>query len=377
MRIEAAPDARNAWMSEQSDDAQKTEEPTQKKLDDARRRGQVAVSREINTWLMLLSGTLAVAMMAPWIMTQLRLAFLPFVESPHRISLDLGSAVQRMEATLIDVIAVLFLPLLLFFIAALLGPVLQNGFVFSPKAIEPKLEKFDPIKGAKRVFSMRQVAELPKGVIKLAIVAAVGLAVSMPSFVGMDVVPTLSLPDFLSVLHELIVKLLIAVVAVLIVIAIADLVFQRQQHHKKMRMTRQELKDEFKQSEGDPVARQRLRQIRQERAKARMIQAVPEADVVVTNPTHFAVALKYQPEAMGAPRVVAKGADLIAQNIREAAEEHDIPIIENPPLARALYASVELDAEVPSEHYQAVAEVISYVWNVEGRKMPKENGVAG
>lgn len=377
MSAEAALHARNVGMSEQSDDAQKTEEPTQKKLDDARRRGQLAVSREVNTWLMLMSGTLAVAMMSPWIMTKLRLAFMPFVEAPHRISLDLGSAVQRMEATMIDVIAVLFVPLLLFFIAALAGPILQNGFVFSPKAMEPKLEKFDPVKGAKRIFSLRQAAELPKGIFKLGIVSAVALAVSMPSFVGLDAVPMLSLSDFLAVLYSIIVKVLIAVVAVLVVIAIADLLFQRQQHHKKMRMTRQELKDEFKQSEGDPIARQRLRQIRQDRAKTRMIQAVPEADVVVTNPTHYAVALKYQAEEMGAPKLVAKGVDHLAQKIREAAEEHGISIVENPPLARALYASVDLDAEVPSEHYQAVAEVISYVWNIEGRRMPKENGVAG
>ena len=142
-------------------------------------------------------------------------------------------------------------------------------------------------------------------------------------------------------------------------------------------MTKQEVKDEFKQSEGDPTARQRLRQIRQDRARARMMQAVPEADVVVTNPTHFAVALKYKPDEMTAPMLVAKGADLIAQKIREVAEENDIAIVENPPLARALFSSVDLDEEVPQEHYQAVAEIISYVWNLEGRSMPKETASAG
>jgi len=364
-------------MSEQSDDAQKTEEPTQKKLAEARSRGQVAVSREINTWLMLLAGTLVVAMMVPWIMNHMRIALLPYIEAPHLLSLDMGSVVQKMEATLLDVFAVLFLPFLLFFLAALAGPILQNGLVFSPKAMEAKLEKFSPIAGAKRLVSLRQFSEFPKGMVKLAIVSVVALLTTLPAFNRLDVMPTLDLIDFLSVLHVLIVKVLIAVVAVLVVIAIIDLVFQRQQHHKKMRMTRQELKDEFKQSEGDPTARQRLRQVRQERARARMIQAVPEADVVVTNPTHFAVALKYQPEAMGAPKVVAKGADVIAQKIREVAEEHGIAIVENPPLARALYASVDLDDEVPPEHYQAVAEVISYVWNVEGRRMSKENGLAG
>lgn len=364
-------------MSEQSDDAQKTEEPTQKKLSEARSRGQVAVSREVNTWLMLLSGTLITAMMAPWIMEHLRIALLPFVETPHLIRLDIGLFVQRMEATLLDVFAVLMVPLLLFFIAALAGPILQNGLVFSPKALEIKTDKFSPIAGAKRLASLRQLSEFPKGIVKLGVVASVALLTALPAFVQLDVIPTMALPDFLSILHELIVALLIAVVAVFVVIAVIDLVFQRQQHHKQMRMTRQELKDEFKQSEGDPTARQRLRQVRQDRARARMIQAVPDADVVVTNPTHFAIALKYQPEAMGAPRVIAKGADVIAQKIREVAEEHGIAIVENPPLARALYASVDLDDEVPPEHYQAVAEVISYVWNIEGRGMPRENGLAG
>jgi flagellar biosynthetic protein FlhB len=357
-------------MSEQADDAQKTEEPTQKKLGDARSRGQVAVSREVNTWLMLVSGTLVVAMMSPWAMGRLRDAMLPFVEAPHRIALNIGSLTQRMEATLLDVFVILLIPLLLFFLAALLGPILQNGLVFSPKALEPKMEKFDPIKGAKRLVSLRQMSEFPKGIVKLAIVAAVILLTTMPAFVGLDTVPMLSLPDFLDVLYALIVKALVAVLAVLLVIAVLDFAFQRQQHHKQMRMTRQEVKDEFKQSEGDPAVKQRLRQIRQDRARARMMQAVPEADVVVTNPTHFAVALKYQPEAMGAPKLVAKGADLVAQRIREVAEEHGIAIVENPPLARALYASVDLDDEVPPEHYQAVAEVISYVWNIQGRSMP-------
>jgi len=364
-------------MSEQADDAQKTEEPTQKKLGEARSRGQISVSREINTWLMLLSGTIVVAMMAPWLMGRVRKALLPFVETPHLISLDIGSLGQRMEATLLDLLSILFLPLLLFFLAALAGPILQNGFVFSPKALEPKLEKFNPIKGAQRLLSMRQAAEFPKGILKLAIVGTVAVMTTAPAFLGLDKTPMMALPDFLATLQTLVVKLLVAVLAVLVVIAIVDFIFQRQQHHKQMRMTRQEVKDEFRQSEGDPTVRQRLRQIRQERARARMMQAVPDSDVVVTNPTHYAVALKYQPETMGAPKVVAKGADLIALKIREIAEEHDIAIVENPPLARALFASVDLDDEVPPEHYQAVAQVISYVWNIEGRKMPGGQGRAG
>ena len=159
-------------MSEQTDDAQKTEEPTQKRLDEARRRGQVAVSREVNTWLLLLAGALVIAMITPWIMMRLRGALLPYVEAPHLFRLDLGAAMQRLEATLFDVFVAVFLPLLLLFIAALLGPILQNGLIFSPKAMEMKLEKFSPVQGAKRIFSMRQLIEFPKGIVKLAVVGA-------------------------------------------------------------------------------------------------------------------------------------------------------------------------------------------------------------
>ncbi len=364
-------------MSEDTDDAQKTEDPTQKKLDDGRRRGQVAVSRELNTWLMLTIGAIVLGMMAPTFMNDIRLALVPYLSTPDLILIDPANAGQQLFDTFKAVFGAIFFPLLFFFLIAMLGPILQNGFVYSPKALEPKFEKFDPIRGAKRLVSIKQTMEFVKGVIKLAIVGTVGILAVMPALDAIDIVPTLAIPDFLSVLHELVMKMLVAILAVLLVIAVADVVFQRQQHHKQMRMTKQEVKDEFKQSEGDPTARQRLRQIRQDRARARMMQAVPDADVVVTNPTHYAVALKYKPDEMTAPMLVAKGADLIALKIREVAEENDIAIVENPPLARALFSSVDLDEEVPQEHYQAVAEIISYVWNLEGRTMPKETPSAG
>ena len=208
--------------------------------------------------------------------------------------------------------------------------------------------------------------EFLKGILKLRCVM-----VGVPGFAlipGLDSFTSYSTQDFLAILHNTLLKMLVAVLAVLAAIAIADLIFQRYRHKKQLRMTKQEVKEEHKQAEGDPTAKQRLRQIRQERARQRMMAAVPDADVVITNPTHFAVALKYDSEEMDAPRVVAKGQDLIAQRIREIAEDNDIIIVENPPLARALFASVELDDEVPPEHYQAVAEVISYVWGLRSGK---------
>ncbi|MCG8547797.1 MAG: flagellar biosynthesis protein FlhB [Alphaproteobacteria bacterium] len=364
-------------MADDTDDAQKTEDPTPKKLADGRKRGQVGTSREINTWLMLLIGTVVLGAMTPAFMTDIRVLLTPFVAAPHSFVVDPAATGQYLFATFADVLLALGIPLLLFFLIAIAAPILQHGPIFSPKALEPKAEKFNPVKGFKRIFSARQMMEFVKGILKLSIVTAVGILTVLPALPALDIVPSFSVPDFLAGLYDLVMNMMIAVVAVLAVIAILDMLFQRQQHHKQMRMTKQEVKEEFKQSEGDPMIRQRLRQIRQDRARTRMMQAVPEADVVITNPTHYAVALKYRSEDMEAPRLVAKGADLIAQKIRELAEEHDVAIVENPPLARALFASVDLDAEVPPEHYQAVAEVISYVWSLEGRTMPKESRVAG
>jgi len=166
------------------------------------------------------------------------------------------------------------------------------------------------------------------------------------------------------------VKLMIAVLAVMSAIAGLDWLYQRFDFTKQQRMTRQEIKDEFKQTEGDPMVKARLRQIRMERARQRMMAAVPEADVVITNPTHYAVAMKYEVDSMGAPKVVAKGVDHLALRIRELAKEHDVPVMENPPLARALCAAVEIDQEVPPEHYKAVAEIIAYVFRLQGRRLP-------
>ena len=185
-----------------------------------------------------------------------------------------------------------------------------------------------------------------------------------------DTLLTYDLGSILELVYELIMRLVIYVLMILAVIAFMDLVFQRMQHQKQLRMTKQEVKDEFKQAEGDPHIKGRLRQIRMDRARQRMMQAVPEADVVVTNPTHFAIALSYKPEDMEAPIVVAKGQDEIARKIREVAEENDITIVENKPLAQALFKTVEIGQDVPTEHYKAVAEIISYVWRIKGRVMP-------
>lgn len=357
-------------MAEQADQSQKTEEPTPKKLSEARERGNVAVSREINTWLILLAGGILTAMAFPASMRELKLALVPFVEMPHLFIMYPRDIFSIFSQTLSNVGSALFWPLAMLFFVSVAAPLIQNGPVLSPKAIAFKRDKISPLKGIKRLVSVNQLNEFVKGILKITIVAIIGTLPVLPMLPGLDSLTNYSIPDFLDILNDTLIKMLIAVLAVLAVIAIVDLIYQRFRHKKELRMTKQEVKEEHKQAEGDPTARQRLRQIRQDRARQRMMSSVPDADVVITNPTHYAIALKYDLDEMEAPRVTAKGQDLIALKIREIAEENDIAIVENPPLARALFASVDLEEEVPPEHYQAVAEVISYVWSLKGGGRP-------
>ncbi|MDY0241448.1 MAG: flagellar type III secretion system protein FlhB, partial [Rhodospirillaceae bacterium] len=207
-----------------------------------------------------------------------------------------------------------------------------------------------------------------KNLAKLGIVGTLAYLLLVPKAKTLDLLVTMELRPTLDYLHSILLTLLLFVVALVATIGLIDWIFQRYQYLKKMRMTKQEIKDEYKQNEGDPMIRSRLRAIRMARTRQRMMAAVPEADVVVTNPTHYACALKYDPEKMNAPVLVAKGQDLIAARIRDVARDHDVPIVENPPLARALHASVEIDDEIHPDHYKAVAEVISYVMRLKEKK---------
>lgn len=357
-------------MAEEQDDSQKTEEPTQKRLDDAREKGQVASSREINHWFMILGATLLVTVFAPQMAIDLGRLMLPFIEQPEAIPTDLDHLRRVLLWTGGGLILALVLPLVVMIAAALASGVVQHGFVFSVEQITPKLEKISPLAGVKRLFSMKSIAEFVKGLLKLAIVGAVAAMLLWPIGQELEALVTLEMAQLLMEVKSLSGRLLVGVLSVMTLIAGLDFLYQKFEHLKKLRMSRQELKDEFKQTEGDPIVKSRLRQIRMERARRRMMAAVPESDVVITNPTHFAVALKYEFGGVGAPRVVAKGADQVAFRIREIARENDVPVVENPPLARALHASVELDEEIPPEHYKAVAEVIGYVMRLKGRRLP-------
>lgn len=357
-------------MSEQADDSQKTEEPTSKRLRDARSKGQVAVSREINTWVLLFGTGLMIALVFPTLMNEMALVFRSFLERPHELLTDRGGLGNVTTDLILEVAAILLLPLAIFMILAIFAGASQTGLNFATKPIEPELSKLSPMKGLQRLFSAKQLVEFVKGILKIGIVGAIGVILLLPEISRLDTLPTMDPAELLKEIQELILRIFIGILAILFVIAVVDVIFQRMQHIKQLRMTKQEVKEEFKNTEGDPQVKGRLRQIRMQRTRERMMQAVPSADVVITNPTHFAVALSYKPDDMEAPILVAKGQDAIAHRIRGVAEENDVPIVENPPLARALYASVDIDQEVPAEHYEAVAKVISYVFGLSGRRMP-------
>jgi flagellar biosynthetic protein FlhB len=348
-------------MSDDNTDAsQKTEDPSQKKLDDSRKKGQVAKSQEVSHWFMLLAFTAMIGVFGASITRGVTGSMTRFIESPHAIRIDRESLVGLAVEILIDVGLLL----------AVLSSFLQIGWLVSAESLTPKLEKLSLKKGLKRLFSVKSLAEFGKGIAKLTIVAVVIIILMSPRREMIPQIATMEVPQLLLLLQDLAVQILVGVLSVMAVIAGGDFLFQKYQHTKQLMMSKQELKDEYKQSEGDPMVKGRLRQLRAEKSRRRMMAAVPEADVVVTNPTHYAVALKYDAETMEAPVLVAKGADEIALRIRELAKKHDIPIMENPPLARALYGGVELDQPIPPQHYTAVAEVIGYVMRLRG-KLPK------
>ncbi len=351
----------------EEDDAQKTEDPSDKKLARAREKGQVASSQEVKSWMVLLGGTAGIVFLAPFMAQQLRVASTRFIEMPHAIDVDSVSLQRTMIDVLTDV-ALASAPLFgLLLVLALTGNVLQVGWLMAPDKIMPDLSKISLVSGAKRMFSSKALVEFLKGILKLVVVAVVAFGVTVPMLGDIELVSGVPLVETLDRIYALAIRLAAASVAVMTVIAGFDFAWQKYSFHKDMRMSKQEVKDEHKQSEGDPQVKAKIRQLRQQRARQRMMSRVPQADVVITNPTHYAVALEYKIEEMAAPVLVAKGMDHLALRIREVAEENDVPIVENPPLARALYASVELEDQIPPEHFVAVAEVIGYVMRLKGK----------
>lgn len=349
----------------EQDDSQKTEEPTARRLEEARKRGQVVYSREVSNWLMLFAATVMIATVGPHIMGNLRDKLRALIEQPHAIPADSST----LHSLFLSVGGDIILPLLLLALVGALSSLAQTGPLFTTEPMKPDLSKISVFKGFARLFSRRSLVEFLKGIFKLVIVSVAGVVALRPYFGGLEHFAGQDFSWALLDLQTLFLRMMIAVLSVLGVLAALDYMFQRHDFMQKMRMSKQELKEEFKQTEGDPQVKARLRALREQKARQRMMQAVPEADVVITNPTHYAVALKYDTKEMDAPVMIAKGADLIAQKIKELAKENKVPLVENAPLARALFDSMEIDQMIPQEHYKAVAEVISYVFKLKGKKV--------
>jgi flagellar biosynthesis protein FlhB len=355
-------------MAETSDN--KTEQPTQRKLSQARLRGQVVQSREINSLFMLSAGAVIVLLLAPSLARRLDATLARFLD-PAGLSDGGGILWGAVENLLGEIAGVMVLPLILLVATAIAGSLLQTGFVLATEKIGFDPSRLSLVGGFGRLFSLRAALEFIKNLAKVAAVVAIACWIMLPDLTRLPLLGSLGAAALGGEIHRLLLRLTLAVLVLVAVLALVDYGYQRFAFLRSMRMSRQEIKEEHKQAEGDPMVKARLRQIRMERTRRRMMAAVPTASVVVTNPTHYAVALAYEMGDKGAPKVVAKGADLIALRIREIAEENDVPVVENPPLARALFASVELDQEIPQEHYRAVAEIISYVFRLKGKLQPR------
>jgi len=352
----------------ESDKDQKTEDPTGKRLTDAREEGQLSVSRELSTWFMFVAILVVLSNFGPSLASEMRDGLRIFLERPEQLSLEDGGIQNVFLGITVSVGRGLVLVFGLLWAASILGTMIQTGFYVSGARLKIDVEKIMPMRGLSNMFSLNSVAELLKSFVKMVVMGYVAYRVLEPLGHELPMLADLSLEQGLELLHREALHVITVLMVIITLIAITDALYMRYNFFKNLRMTKQEVKDEHKQLEGDPMVKGRLRRIRLEKARRRMMAKVPKAHVVVTNPTHYAVALNYERMAMAAPVVVAKGVDFLAKRIRDIAEESGVPLVSNPPLARALYDTVDLDQPITPEHYRAVAEVISYVYRLNKKK---------
>jgi flagellar biosynthetic protein FlhB len=354
-------------MADDRDPSQQTEAPTAKRLEDAREHGDIVKSPEVNTFVMLLGGTMAIMMFGGSTMKSLTIAMRIFIEQPDQMGVtgaDLTALAWHVAMLLGGILGPVFAVMMA---AAIGGHVIQARPGFTPEKLKPDFSKLSLLSGLKRMFGVEGLMNLVKGLAKLGVVGFAVWTQIWPERNMLSSVLDQSTIGVVADMSHLLYKVLMAALIALAAIAAGDYLMQRYRFLQRNKMSKQEIKEEYKQNEGDPQIKAKIRQIRIERSKRRMIAAVPEATVIITNPTHYAIALKYESGKMAAPICVAKGVDVLALKIREVAKEHDVPVVENPPLARALYATVEVDEVIPQEHFKAVAQVIGYVMRLTGK----------
>lgn len=346
----------------------KTEEATSKKLSDARQKGNVPQTMEARAFSGMVVTLLILGFFSPMIIADVGRVILPLIERPHEFTLTGDSLHQMLIEMGLDLMLIMAWPMaVVIFVTVAVSLYQTDGFMWVLSKAKPDLTKLSPLAGLKRMFGPEKAMELPKTLVKMGIITVIVAFMIVPRFNEYLNLSKFTLPDILDYIHTSVILITALVLVIVFLMAIADFAYQKWRFMEKMKMTRQEVRDEHRQAEGDPKVKAKIASLRVQRSRQRMMQSVPQADVIVTNPTHYAVALKYDMDTMSAPVLVAKGVDHLAKKIRELADENDIPIVENPPLARALYATVELDQEVPPDHYKAVAEIIGYVMRLKGK----------
>lgn len=351
-------------MAESESGADKSEEPTGKRLEESRKKGQIARSKELNTLAVTLTGTVALIIFGAYMGNVLMDIMRGNFSLPRDVLMSERSMALYLLASGKEALLAVQPFLIALLIASVAGPIALGGWLFSAEALQPKASRMNPLAGLKRMFSVQALVELVKALAKFLVILAVALVVLAVD--QDDLLAIANEPVEPAILHSLRVVGWSAfwLSCGLILIAVVDVPFQLWSHKQKLMMTKQEVRDEYKDTEGKPEVKGRIRQLQREMAERRMMQAVPQADVVITNPTHFAVALKYDPEKGGAPLLLAKGGDFLALKIREIAQEHQVMVLESPALARAVYYSTELDQEIPAGLYLAVAQVLAYVYQL-------------
>lgn len=358
-----------------ADDDERTEEPTQRRLDEARRKGDIVYTPEVGAAFSLIGVTIILATLAGPISNSIARSFVVFLQSPDQFSTDPMALRQLIASVAMHAGGAVAMAALALALAGIAARYVQDMPTFSGEKLSPDLNKLNPFEGAKRVFGPAAFANFTKSLIKFVVVGAALVSALWPhdnSLANLSLLDPAALPRFL---NDKAVTLVASLATAATLLALADYVFTRQSYRKRLRMSRREIREEMRQSEGDPMVRMKLRQIRTERARRRMLANVPKATVVIANPTHFAVALRYEQGETAAPICLAKGVDEVALRIRAVAEENDVPVIEDPPLARALFAAADVDEPIPRAHYEAVAKVIGVVMRLaqqrrRGRRAP-------
>ena len=351
-------------MAEKPDPESKTEEATPRKLAEARQKGDVAKSPDVAAVLSLMGAASVVLLSGGWFATSMAEQLLPFIAAPHTMlgGLDAGAGVEIGAIAVWAFAPFLGVVMLATIIGGVGGNVAQSGLIFTAEKLKPDWSKVSPLKGFARIFGPDGLVQFVKTFLKLLAVGLICWLVLRPHLRDLELMAAMPPAMILPLARDLAVALMLSTIVFLGFTAGADFLWQKHRFAERMKMTKEELKEDYKQSEGDPHIKAKLKQIRARRSRQRMMQNVPGATVIVTNPTHYSVALRYEPgEGDPAPICVAKGVDAVALRIREVGREHSVPIVENIPLARALYAAVDIDETIPREHFEAAAKVIGFV----------------